>query len=159
MKPPQFLRGHILGAACIALGLSATAIRAVPPPAGVAPVSTPVGGFAIDGKLIANQPVGGTGDWLQLPSVPGAGEGVVGLNGIPLNSNVTFHYLDPAFDNDNIFSGGKMGEDPNNWSWKMGGSSTKTDINNVLFHLTTDAEGHIWVTDASNNRILRYTLP
>ena len=25
--------------------------------------------------------------------------------------------------------------------------------------VTVDAEGHIWVTDASNNRILRYTLP
>ena len=22
-----------------------------------------------------------------------------------------------------------------------------------------DAEGHVWVTDAANNRILRYTLP
>ena len=39
---------------------------------GVAPVSTPVGGFAIDGNLIANQPDGGTGDWLKLPSVPTA---------------------------------------------------------------------------------------
>src|SRR6185436_2908483 len=128
METFQYLRGRILGVACIALVLSATAIRAVPPPAGLAPVGIPVGGFAIDGNLIANQPDGGTGDWLKLPSVPGIGEGVVALNGIPLNSNVTFHYLDAAFDNDNVFQGGKMGEDPNDWSWKMGSSSSKTDI-------------------------------
>jgi len=109
-EPLRFLRRRILNAACVAVLLSAaTFIHAVPPPAGVAPVSTPVGGFAIDGNLIANQPEGGTGDWLKLPSVPGIGEGVVGLNGIPLNSNVTFHYLDPANVNgaDNIFQKGK----------------------------------------------------
>ena len=64
-EPLRFLGGRILGAACVALLLSAaTVMHAVPPPAGLAPVSTPVGGFAIDGNLIANQPDGGTGDWL-----------------------------------------------------------------------------------------------
>src|SRR5688572_28770601 len=131
---------------CVAVVLSATVLRAVPPPAGVAPVTAPVGGFAIDGDLIANQPASGAGDWLSLPSVPGSGEGVVALNGVPLNPNMTFHYLDPADGSaDNIFQGGKWDQDPKDWSWKMGSSSDKTDINNVQFHLTTDADGHVWV--------------
>src|SRR5690348_8484515 len=31
---------------------------------GVAPISPPIGGFGIDGELIANTPMSGVGDWL-----------------------------------------------------------------------------------------------
>src|SRR6185503_4099013 len=56
-----------------------------------------------------------------------------------------FHYLDPAGANDNVFQGGKVDGDPKDWSWKMGSTQDKTDINNVQFHVTTDAEGHVWL--------------
>src|SRR5580765_522696 len=37
---------------------------AVPPPAGVAPVNVPAGGFSIDGDLFANMPAVNVGDWV-----------------------------------------------------------------------------------------------
>src|SRR5947207_2877479 len=47
---------------------------ATPPPAGVAPVMVPAGGFAIDGDLIANAPAANVGDWLVMTNVAaGAG--------------------------------------------------------------------------------------
>ena len=106
---------------CLAIGLSATVLRAVPPPAGVAPVASPTGGFGIDGDLIANQPASGAGDWLYLPSVPGSGAAVLDSAGIPLNPDVTFHLLDPAgvSGTDNIFQGGKWFDHPGSWSWSI----------------------------------------
>src|SRR6185369_5020963 len=140
-------RRRFLHGICLAFVMSAEVLHAVPPPAGVAPVSIPVGGFVIDGNLLANLPTANAGDWLSLPSIAGRGEGVLGLNGNPLNPNVTFHFRDPAGVSgaDNIFQGGKWFDDPKDWSWTMGKSSSKTDIENVLFHLATDADGHIWM--------------
>src|SRR5262245_34517672 len=139
-------------AACAALQLSAAVIQAAVPPAGVAPVDSPAGGFAIDGNLIANQPASGVGDWLSLPAAPGSGGAVLGPGGAPLNTNVTFHFLDVAnvSGGDNIFKSGKWFDDPSTWQWDMGKSSGKTDINNVLLHFTTDAAGHIWAIIAAD---------
>jgi len=132
---------------CLALVLSARVLHATPPPAGVAPVNGPAGGFSIDGDLIANQPQSGVGDWLQLPSVSGTGGAVLDLGGSPLNPNVTFHFLDSVGVSgaDNIFQGGKWFDNPADWGWTTGKSSSKTDINNVQLHLTTDTNGHVWV--------------
>src|SRR5215468_11700885 len=77
---------RLLTIGLLACGLAA---HAIPPPTGVAQVSVPAGGFAIDGNLVANGP---SGDWL-----PGAAGtvGVLNLSGAPLNPSTTFHFTDP----------------------------------------------------------------
>src|SRR6266404_5826697 len=57
----------------IALGLVslwAFSGLASPPPAGVAPVVVPSGGFAIDGDLLANTPGASVGDWIASTNFP-----------------------------------------------------------------------------------------
>src|ERR1043166_1527923 len=114
---------------------------AVPPPTGGAPVLVPAGGFAIDGDLQANTPGVNVGDWL--PGTGGTGGSVLDANGIPLNSATTFHYVDLYNSgSDNTFTGGKWTDDPNTWGWTQSKANSKTDINNVLFHIASDANGH-----------------
>ncbi|WP_338648446.1 gliding motility-associated C-terminal domain-containing protein [Flavobacterium sp. KS-LB2] len=114
--------------------------------AGVAPINTPSGGFNIDGTLIANT---AAGDW-----VDGTGTGGFILNnsGGPLNTGTTYHLYDPYNTSlDNIFGGGdKVGDNPNSWSWTPGTANDKTDMNNALIHLTTDANGNVWVIFAAD---------
>src|SRR5262245_25871799 len=88
---------------------------ATPPPAGVAPVMVPAGGFAIDGDLIANAPAASVGDWFLMTNVAsGTGAGVLNAAGLPLNGSFTFHFTDPYNANDSVFKGGyKWYEDPN----------------------------------------------
>jgi hypothetical protein len=114
----------------------------------VAPVVVPAGGFAIDGDLIANTPAANTGDWL--PDGNGIG-GVLDLSGNPLNPATTFHFIDPFNSaSDNTFKSGKATDDPNTWQWTSNSASAKTDINNVLMHITTDANGHSWIIMAAD---------
>src|SRR5437879_2658328 len=143
----------------IASGLAVTAVTLVglfpvqtyggltcpPPPTGTAPVTSPSGGFAIDGNLQANTPVSGVGDWIPGPS--GSGGSVMGTNGVPLTAGTTFHLADPFNSaSDNTFKGGlKVDDNPNNWAWVTGKPNSKEDINNALIHFTTDANGHNWV--------------
>ncbi|HTL56131.1 MAG TPA: hypothetical protein VL361_10660, partial [Candidatus Limnocylindrales bacterium] len=133
-----------------ALLSSEVKVQAVPPPTGVAPVSVPSGGFAIEGDLQANTPSSGAGDWLPGPA--GSGGSVLNASGLPLNSSTTFHFTDLANDSgDNTFVGGlKWTDDPNTWGWTTGSASSKTDINNVLMHITTDANGHSWLIIAAD---------
>jgi hypothetical protein len=122
-----------------------TAQAGTPPPAGIAPVNPPAGGFGIDGDLLANTPTPGVGDWLAGPG--GAGGAVLDGAGKPINPLTTMHIIDPFGNSgaDVIFAGGlKWFDNPANWHWTAGKPSSKTDINNVLFHITTDAEGHVW---------------
>ena len=132
------------------LGLWGLTAHAVPPPAGVAPVVSPAGGFAIDGDLQANTPGANTGDWL--PRAGGTGASVLDANGNSLNVLTTFHYIDPYNDTiDNTFVGGqKWDADPGTWQWAAGKASSKTDINHVLFHVTSDTNGHTWVIVAGD---------
>ncbi len=139
------------------LVLSGLTPRAVgtPPPAGVVPLGSPAGGFGIDGDLFANQPATNLGDWLQPTNAapPGTGGAVLDSAGVPLNAATTFHLIDPykGVGNDLIFVGGlKWNDNPNTWGWTEGNSSAKTDINNVLLHMTTDADGHNWVVIAAD---------
>ena len=90
------------------------------------------------------------GDWLAGPG--GAGGAVLAPNGAPLNPAMTFHFVDPYdADNDETFIGGlKWTDNPNTWGWTTGKASGKTDINNVLFHVTTDADGHTWLIVAAD---------
>jgi hypothetical protein len=128
--------------------LAMTTVLAVPPPAGVAPVEPPPGGFEIDGNLLANSPTANISDWVANTNLaPGIGRGVLGANGVPLDAMRTFHFIDPYNDtsNDRIFTGGdKWLDDPTTWGWTSGKPSSKTDINNTLLHLTTDTNGHVW---------------
>ena len=134
----------------VLLALWGQTAQAVPPPLGVAPVVAPAGGLAIDGNLLANTPTADAGDWLS--GSGGTGGALLDANGTPLNPATTFHFVDPYdADNDETFIGGlKWTDNPNTWGWTTGKASGKTDINNVLFHVTTDANGHTWVIVAAD---------
>ena len=116
-----------------------------PPPNGTAPVTSPSGGFALDGDLMANSPTSGIGDWI--PGSSGAGGNVLDSSGVPVNPATTFHLIDPFNSgSDNNFKGGlKVDNNPNGWSWVTNPVNSKQDINNALIHFTTDANGHNWV--------------
>jgi len=129
----------------LAFGQSAIA---APPPAGVAPTIAPSGGFGIDGDLLARQPTAASGDWVVATNQPGTGQGVLAADGTPLDPTTTFHFIDPYNDrtNDLIFTGGsKWTDDPNTWVWTVGKPSSKADINNLVFHMTSDQAGHTWL--------------
>ena len=58
------------------------------PPAGVAPVLVPAGGFGIDGNLLANRIFTNAGDWMAGPG--GTGGSVLDATGaVVANANVT----------------------------------------------------------------------
>src|SRR5437899_8315667 len=125
--------------------------RAAPPPAGVAAVTVPAGGFAIDGDLFANTPIPTIGDWVTNSATGG---GVLTASGVPLNASTTFHFTD-SYDGstDVIFAGGlKWTDNPTNWSWTIGKANGKTDINNVLLHTATDLSGHSWLAIAADRQ-------
>ena len=133
--------------ALVAIGMiSGLSALAVPPPTGIAPVLIPVGGFRIDGDLMADAI---TGDWVGGTN---AAAGVLNTNGIPLNPATTFHFVDPFnTTSDNTFVGGlKWTDDPNVWQWTTSKASSKTDINNVLLHVARDADGHTWSVIAAD---------
>lgn len=92
---PSASKNLILRVLLGSLLLWSLAGRASPPPAGVAPVGSPAGGFAIDGDVCANTPITGVGDWLMATNFPGAGAGVLSASGTPLNPIWTFHVVDP----------------------------------------------------------------
>jgi hypothetical protein len=114
----------------------------------VAPVTSPIGGFGIEGDLLANLPAPNVGDWIfsTNASIPGSGGGFWirpachsmlrprSISLIRTNAGTDF-----------VFTGGhKWFDNPNTWEWTTGKSSSKTDINNVLLHLALDADGHVW---------------
>jgi hypothetical protein len=140
----------------VVLGVIATTqiALAVPPPGGIAAVAPPPDGFEIEGNLLANTPTTNVGDWISNTNLaPGTGGGVLQLNGTPLDSSRTFHFVDPYNDtsNDRIFAGGnKWLDNPNTWGWTGGKPSSKTDINNTLMHLTSDTNGHVWAILAAD---------
>src|SRR5262245_9827716 len=120
----------------------------LPPPAGLAPIAPPAGGFGIDGDLLTDSPVANVGDWLvSTNNSPAGGGAVLDAAGNPLDSSTTFHFIDPYGNSgtDLIFGGGcKWFDNPNTWQWTTGKTSSKTDINNVLLHISKDVDSHIW---------------
>lgn len=138
-----------------ALGIILPVIHSVatPPPGGFAPIAPPSGGFGIDGDLLANTPFVDVGDWTVNANIaPGNGLSVLGPTGVPLDPIRTFHFTDAYNDTaDNIFSGGeKWTDNPNTWTWTTGKASSKTDINNVLLHVSSDTNGHVWAVIAAD---------
>jgi hypothetical protein len=139
--PPTRVK-RALCAAILACGLAA---QAVPPPNGVAPVTTPAGGFGIDGHVVAG-PL--SGDWMPGPN---GAAGVLDATGAPLNPATTFHFTDPYNSkSDNTFSGGKWMDNPNTWTWTLSGAQSKGDVNNVLMHVATDTNLHTWLILAAD---------
>jgi gliding motility-associated-like protein len=113
---------------------------------GIAPVSSPSGGFNIDGTLSSNSAIG---DWV---SGTGSGGFVLANSGTPLNIKTTYHLYDEYNSStDNIFGGGdKVSDNPNSMSWTLGTANNKTDMNNALIHFTTDANGNVWFVFAAD---------
>src|SRR5207302_489270 len=128
---------------------SATFTDAVPPK-GVAPVSPPTGGFAIEGDLLSNTPTScvllptptpspcpfapNQGDWYAGPG--GSGGNVLNSDttGTPVDSTTTFHLVD-AFSSatdDNFAGGDKVDDNPNTWNWTLNPVNNKLDMNNAL---------------------------
>ncbi|WP_158530628.1 DUF7507 domain-containing protein, partial [Algoriphagus yeomjeoni] len=112
----------------------------------VVPVTTPAGGFEIDGNLISNSPTNGAGDWVQGGS--GSGGFLFNANGTPVNVVRTVRFQDPySPSTDNVFQGGgKFNDNPNNtWKWQLNSTSGKSDIGNVFVHLAEDATNDQWI--------------
>src|SRR5256884_1571165 len=108
------------------LTASATFTDAVPPK-GVAPVSPPTGGFAIEGDLLSNTPTSPSpfapnqGDWYGGPG--GSGGNVLNndATGTPVDSTTTFHLVDAynSATDDNFAGGDKVHDNPNTWNWTL----------------------------------------
>jgi len=115
----------------------------------LAPVSTPTGGFRIDGNLKANNPVTNPkqGDWVDSTG-GGAGYFVLNNDGSPVNAATT-RLVKDTFNvtTDLMFSGGsKFDGNPNsNWTWTASKPTGKDDINNAMYHISTDAQNHKWI--------------
>ena len=112
---------------------------------GTAPVTSPTGGFGIEGDLQANTPTNGIGDWVPGPAGPGGN--VLTSAGVPLNSSTTIHVIDLFSNNadDNFGGGDKVNDDPNTWGWVRNPVGAKDDINHAVLHLTTATNGHQWI--------------
>src|ERR1043165_9891076 len=121
----------------VGLLLPALHLMAASPPNGIAPLVVPVGGFAIEGNLLANTPTTGIGDWIAMTNLaPGAGGGVLASNGTPLNAVTTFHFVDPYTSvGDTIMTAGNANTSPNAWTWGTDMPANKEDMNNGLVHI------------------------
>jgi hypothetical protein len=115
------------------------------PPAGLAQVHTPMGGFAIDGDLQADST---QGDWLEGPS-PSAGF-VLDNEGNPMDNSRTFHLEDlyNGYPEDGFAGGEKAYNDPTTWRWTIGQVNKKTDINHALMHVAENDLGTWLVVSA-----------
>ncbi|CAL66806.1 secreted protein containing hyalin domain [Christiangramia forsetii KT0803] len=111
----------------------------------VVEVAVPNGGFGIDGDLLSNFTTKGIGDWFEGDS--GFGGHVLLNDGTPIDPNTTSFKKDAFGANDNVFKGGeKWNDDPNTWTWKIiNNPIDKGDINNGMFHLSSDALGNQWM--------------
>lgn len=96
-------------------------------------VNPPSGGFRIDGEL---KNASTWGDWAL-----GTGTGgYVFNNNKSVNGSLTANFITEAFDNsaDFIFTGGSSFSDPiSNWSWTQGKPTSKCDMNNGMYLVTT----------------------
>ncbi|WP_300436450.1 hypothetical protein, partial [Christiangramia sp.] len=108
-------------------------------------VAVPNGGFGIDGDLLSNFTTEGIGDWFKGES--GIGGHILLNDGTPIDPNTTSFEKDAFGSNDNVFQGGeKWNDDPNTWTWKIVNKPIeKGDINNGMFHLSSDASGNQWM--------------
>jgi hypothetical protein len=122
--------------------------------AGIAPNGDAGAGFDVEGDLQANTPHANTTDWVA--GSGGNGIALMSDPGVPFGSN-TFHVVD-AFDlTDRVFSiagTNRLNNNPNgNWVWVTNVSpADKDNLNHGLVHLSTDANGHHWITWAVDRK-------
>jgi uncharacterized phosphosugar-binding protein len=133
VKPPRLLK--VLGLLLLMVSFLANSFSQP------AQVNPPTGGFAIDGNLKANTAVG---DWLQ---GTGTGGYVLNNNGTPVNSGTTGHAIDlyNSTSDDVFANGSKFNDYISSLSWTNSGATGKDDINNGLYHVSSDANGHQWI--------------
>jgi len=137
---------------------------------GVVPCIDPQGGCAIDGDLLARIPTSpapftdAVGDLLENESAPGTGGGVfTNPDGYPMDPVTAYHIID-GYSNQgtkadvNIFTqGSKFNDNPNLWHWANSTPPKKDDMNNALFHFTSDANGHTWFIGGGDRRAVNGT--
>jgi hypothetical protein len=108
------------------------------------------GGFGIDGDLLANTPIANVSDWLD--NSGGTGVGLLNLDGTAKDPTLTIRRLDAVGTIDDVFAGSnKLNQNPNTWRWQTQTANDKTDMNNVYVHISSDGNGHRWIT-ASGDR-------
>ena len=101
----------------------------------LASVTPPVGGFRIDGNLIAGTPTANEGDWLEGTS----GGYVFFNNGIAVNPTHSQLIRDAYHSNgDDAFTGSSFSQNPNLWKWTNASVANKTDIHNGMYHIASD---------------------
>jgi hypothetical protein len=109
------------------------------------------GGFGIDGDLLANTPMANVSDWLD--NSGGAGVGLLNLDGTAKDPTVTIQRLDGVNTSDDVFAGSnKLNQDPNTWKWQTQAANDKTDMNNAYVHISSDGNGHRWITASGDRR-------
>ena len=113
----------------------------------IALVSPPTGGFHIDGNLRANTPTANIGDWLT--GAGGTGGFVMSDAGAAVNAATTQLLPKDLYNTtaDLMFtSGSKFDGNPNTaWTWTASKPTGKDDINNAMYHVTTDGAGNRWL--------------
>ncbi|MGN6295415.1 MAG: hypothetical protein ACTHM7_01430 [Ginsengibacter sp.] len=111
----------------------------------VAPVTTPTGGFAIDGGLKANTPTANIGDWFPGPG--GTGGSVFDASANAINASTTGRKTDLYNSgSDDIFTNGsKFNDYVSSLRWFSSTAPDKNDINNALYHVARDASNNQWV--------------
>ncbi|PKP19907.1 MAG: hypothetical protein CVU05_10225, partial [Bacteroidetes bacterium HGW-Bacteroidetes-21] len=110
----------------------------------VAPIIQPSGGFQIEGNLKADNPVIGVGDWL--PNSNNLGSYVFNNNGTPVDALKSKVIKDDYDSNtDLVFQGSKFNDNPNSWTWSAGKASSKSDINNAMYHVGVDNLNNTWL--------------
>ena len=113
--------------------------------AGVVPLSTPTGGFRIDGYLERQTTAG---DWVKGNApLDAPGSFLFSSAGASLYPRNTYRITDLFNDqiNDDIFGKGKFQDDPNIMTWRSNKPQSRHDINSQLLHITQDVNGHYWV--------------
>ena len=122
----------------------------------IANVNPPSGYFHIDGNLRANTPTIGIGDWLT--GLGGSGGFVMSDTGIPIDAATTKLLIkdnykptaDLIFSSGSKFDGNPNGAGNGGWSWTSGNTLGKDDINNSMYHVSTDASNNRWLIIGSD---------
>ena len=120
---------------------------------GNVPIQSPpqlTGPFAIDGFLQRQSTL--RGDWLAGPG--GNNNFILSDDGIPLVPVCRVTTDRYYSDFDDVFSKGKLNDDPNTMTWTLRRAMGKTDMNNILTFFALDPNtGHVWVLLAADRRI------
>jgi hypothetical protein len=114
---------------------------------GIAPVSTPVNGFKIDGFL--QRQSADAGDWLAGPGGSEPGTFLLTNGGFPVSPFFGFVHSSDLWDSndDDVFAANsKFSDNPNTMRWTRKRANPRNDINHGIAFATQNLDdGHIWV--------------